>query len=70
MAANYITKIGLFSIKVEMAFSLYNISNKDLYSFIELYKNLANDKQIKLYIYTYFLIFKRTHLIKYLKQAI
>jgi len=60
----------LFRVKLEIATLLHNISNKDLYSFTELYKNLANNMQIKLYVFIYFLLFIRTLLTEYFKQAI
>ncbi|KAF2647058.1 hypothetical protein K491DRAFT_615233 [Lophiostoma macrostomum CBS 122681] len=59
--------IELFYVKLEIATLLYSISNKDLGSLIELYNDLVNDVQIKLYIFTYFLLFIRTFLAKYLK---
>ena len=70
VAADYIAEMELFSIEAEMASSLHDMSDEDLRSFAELHEDPANDKQIELYIYTCFLIFKRTRSTEYLEQAI
>ena len=70
IATDYIAKMKLFSIEAEIASSLHDISDEDLRSFAELHEDPANDKQIELYVYTCFLIFKRTRLTEYLEQAI
>ena len=60
----------LFRVEPEMATLLHDISNEDLCSFAKLHEDPVNDVQTELYIFTYFLLFTRTLLIKYLKQAI
>lgn len=49
---------------------LHDMSDEHLRSFVELHEDPANDEQIELYIYTCFLISKRTLSKGHLEQAI
>ena len=69
-AMNGLTNTELFRVEPEMATSLHDMSNEDLCSFAELHEDPINDVQIELYVFTYFLLFTRTLLTEYLKQAI
>jgi hypothetical protein len=60
----------LFRVELEMTTLLHDISNEDLCSFAKLHEDPVNDVQIELYVFTYFLLFTRTLLTKYLEQAI
>lgn len=60
----------LFRVEPEMATLLHNISNEDLCSFAELHEDPVNDVPIELYVFTFFFLFTRTRITKYLEQAI
>ena len=60
----------LFCIGHEIITSLYNMNDKELCSFMKLYKDPVNNEQIELYIYTCFLVFTRTYTTEFLEQAI
>ncbi|KAK0611676.1 CHAT domain-containing protein [Immersiella caudata] len=60
----------LFSIDAETASLLEDLSNDELCSFAELHDNPAIDGQIELYIYTCFLLFKKSVSTEHLEQAV
>ena len=70
MADDHMAEMALFSIEAEMASSLHDINDDELRSFAELHEDPTNDEQTELYIYTCFMIFKRTRSTEYLEQAI
>jgi hypothetical protein len=70
MTAHHMAEKELFNIEAAMASTLDSMGNDDLLSFAELYKDPTDDDQIDLYIYTCFLISKRTCSIEHFEQAI
>ncbi|KLU92421.1 hypothetical protein MAPG_11367 [Magnaporthiopsis poae ATCC 64411] len=60
----------LFHIEADMASLLNDMSDEDLHSFAELQEEPASDEQIELYIYTCFLVFKRSASADHLEQAV
>ncbi len=60
IATEHIVEMDPFCVNSEMATLLGGIENEDLCSFAELQENITSNKQIKLYIYIYFLIFIKT----------
>ena len=69
-STNGLANTELFYVEPELIATLYEMSNKDLYSFAELHEDPVNDIQIELYILTYFLLFTRTLSMEYLEQTI
>ena len=65
-----LTEMGLFCIEPEITSSLQDMNNEDLRSFAELHEDPVNDVQIELYVFTCFLLFKRTLSTEHLQQAI
>ena len=60
----------LFRIEPETTALLDDVSDEDLRSFAELHEDPVNDVQIELYVFTCFLLFKRTLSTEHLQQAI
>ncbi|KAL7919051.1 CHAT domain-containing protein [Trichoderma austrokoningii] len=54
----------------ELLSFLHEASEEDLHALVELHEDLTNDDEIELYIYLCFLIFRRSHNIQYLRQAL
>jgi hypothetical protein len=69
-AMNGLTNTELFRVEPGMATLLHGMSNEDIRSFTELYKDPVNDAEIDLYVFMIFLLFTRTALTKYLEQAV
>ncbi|KAL8310419.1 hypothetical protein RB597_010314 [Gaeumannomyces tritici] len=71
LASSYsMAGMELFHIEADMASLLNDMSDEDLHSFAESQEDPASDEQIELYIYTCFLVFKRSASAEHLERAV
>ncbi|KAK0717749.1 hypothetical protein B0T26DRAFT_303312 [Lasiosphaeria miniovina] len=68
-ASHHMADMELFNVEADMASFLNDLSNEDLDSFAEL-QDPTNDDQFELYVYTCFLVSKKSGSMGHLEQAI